>query len=537
MTKTKSTKRALLMSALALLMCVSMLIGSTYAWFTDSVTSANNKIVAGNLDVGLYLWTAAGEKVEITDESAPIFGAGSIAQNKNAETLWEPGKTQVAYLSIKNNGTLDLKYKVAINVEDVAKDLYKAMEYAIVPDATFGEVTSWTGGKTVTTGINATDANDVALKKGEEHFFALSIHMQEEAGNEYMNGQVNFDIKVLAGQLTSEEDSFGPDYDKLASYPGTGFATVTDGVSAVEIPIRNEQETKVGSVVIPAEAIAAGVTKMEANIADSSYDPNITIAAGLEMTTYDVSVVGLKENNDVPVKVQLRIKAGLDPATVALYHYDGEVPGIVYNPETGYVTFETLGFSPFSVVYDAESVYVAPPVEPEKPNHPTANVTQMTVAEAEAELGVIDWGSYGQWSPNPDLEAELDCLYKFECADTAQEAADGPFATWECDFYLKLDRDLGENEIFLGGNYGDFGWVGFHKGDVTLAAGEEIPLLGSVVTNGWTYADVANFVGTFYCGAGDVSDALEGATLTVMLRVTDPETGNSYNVNTINHVF
>ena len=54
MTKQKSTKRALLLSALSLLMCVSMLIGSTFAWFTDSVTSGNNKIVAGNLDVALY---------------------------------------------------------------------------------------------------------------------------------------------------------------------------------------------------------------------------------------------------------------------------------------------------------------------------------------------------------------------------------------------------------------------------------------------------------------------------------------------------
>ena len=55
MTKTKSTKRALLMSALALLMCVSMLIGSTFAWFTDSVTSAGNKIQAGTLQVDLPL--------------------------------------------------------------------------------------------------------------------------------------------------------------------------------------------------------------------------------------------------------------------------------------------------------------------------------------------------------------------------------------------------------------------------------------------------------------------------------------------------
>ena len=52
----KSTKRALLLSALSLIMCVSMLVGSTFAWFTDSVTSANNVIKSGNLDIKLEYW-------------------------------------------------------------------------------------------------------------------------------------------------------------------------------------------------------------------------------------------------------------------------------------------------------------------------------------------------------------------------------------------------------------------------------------------------------------------------------------------------
>ena len=222
MTKHKSTKRALLLSALSLLMCVSMLIGSTFAWFTDSVTSTGNKIQAGNLDVDLYLWTAGGSK-EITNESAPIFGAGAIAQDNNAETLWEPGKTQVAYLSIKNNGSLDLKYTVAVDVRDAdeEQDLYEVMQYAIINDAKYADVTAWNAanGVSVVPGVNATQADDVALKAGEEHFFALTIHMREEAGNEYMNGQVDFDLRVLATQLASEFDSFDNQYDANAKYP------------------------------------------------------------------------------------------------------------------------------------------------------------------------------------------------------------------------------------------------------------------------------------------------------------------------------
>ncbi len=107
MTKQKSTKRALLLSALSLLMCVSMLIGSTFAWFTDSVTSAGNKIQAGTLDIQLLMHDGS-DYADISESGKPIFGPGSVAQDVNAETLWEPGKTQVAYLAIKNNGNLDL---------------------------------------------------------------------------------------------------------------------------------------------------------------------------------------------------------------------------------------------------------------------------------------------------------------------------------------------------------------------------------------------------------------------------------------------
>ena len=239
MTKQKSTKRALLLSALSLLMCVSMLIGSTFAWFTDSVTSSGNKIKAGNLDVDLYLWTADGQS-EITNETAPIFGgANSIAATaNNADTLWEPGKTQVVYLSIKNNGSLDLKYKVALDVKDADADqnLYEVMKYAITNDARCGAVVPWDAAKgvSVVPGVNATQANDVALKAGEEHFFALSVHMDEAAGNQYQGGEVDFDIRVLATQLASEFDSFNNQYDKDAVYGDVMVSSDAELKAAIE---------------------------------------------------------------------------------------------------------------------------------------------------------------------------------------------------------------------------------------------------------------------------------------------------------------
>jgi len=150
----------------------------------------------------------------------------------------------------------------------------------------------------------------------------------------------------------------------------------------------------------------------------------------------------------------------------------------------------------------------------------------------------LTWGSYGQWSPTAGLESTLKTAYTFSCTETLAEVQAGDYADWHCDFYVKLDRDLGTNQLFLGGNYGTYGWIGFHNGDVTPSANEEIALLGSVTSNPWTYEDVVQNVGTFICGVGDVNNALNGATFTVMLRLTNPDDASEfYNIATINYTF
>ena len=110
---------------------------------------------------------------------------------------------------------------------------------------------------------------------------------------------------------------------------------------------------------------------------------------------------------------------------------------------------------------------------------------------------------------------------------------------------VSIDRDLtmnhadGTGDLFLGGNYGSFGWVGFENPDA-FQANEEIELLGSVTQNPWTYYDIATVVNTFVCGVAEThghEGSLEGATFTVKLRLTDPVTGEKYDVNTITYTF
>ena len=232
MNNTKTTKRALLSSVMAMLLCITMLIGTTFAWFTDSASTAINKIQAGKLDVQLLMYDGT-DYVDISNDSRAVFGRGSIAQNNNASTLWEPGKTQVAYLAIKNNGNLALKYKVALDVDNVSKNLYKVMEYAITPDATnTNPVSPWTTGNSVVEGTQVV-ANNVSLAKGATHYFALSVHMKEEAGNDYQGGEVDFDLTVLAKQDTVEYDSNNNTYDADAVYPVVTETEFKDALNAI----------------------------------------------------------------------------------------------------------------------------------------------------------------------------------------------------------------------------------------------------------------------------------------------------------------
>ena len=269
-----TTKRALLMSALALVLSFSMLLGTTFAWFTDTASSNGNKIIAGTLDVDLLMHDGT-DYVDISETSAPIFGKdGSLTANENnADTLWEPGKTQVAFLAIQNNGNLALKYTVSLVVRNVAKDLYKVMEYEIVPDAEYGDTVAWddAAAKSPAVGEQTVSDGEGHLAKDGIHYFALLIHMDELAGNNYMEGEVDFDLIVYATQDTVEKDFFDEYYDKDALF------AVADGVYVDE---------NTGDYVASSVSSLSNVSEL------ATKDPSITsVKLMTENGTVDVPVV------------------------------------------------------------------------------------------------------------------------------------------------------------------------------------------------------------------------------------------------------
>ena len=237
MTNKKGTKRSLLMSALAMLLCVSMLIGSTFAWFTDSVTSAGNIIKSGTLDISMK-WAKGTE-----DPAAANWQDASTTKIFNYDQ-WEPGYTEARHIAVKNEGTLALKYQLTIVPTGEVTDLADVIDVYYIKNATQlderADMSAYTPVGTLAELIdNKIAAVDVMpngrLAAGEGFAATLVLKMQESATNEYQNKSIgtDFAVKLIATQDTVETDSFDNLYDEDATYDGTvdnfiGIKTVED---------------------------------------------------------------------------------------------------------------------------------------------------------------------------------------------------------------------------------------------------------------------------------------------------------------------
>ena len=211
----KATKRALLTSVMALVMCVVMLVGTTFAWFTDTASTNVNRIVAGNLDVDI---------VDATDTSTSLdkgtlqflrAADGTDEPTKVENVLWEPGATFFTQgFKIANKGNLALKYKVVVSGTTGDTGLLKVMKFDVVSAMTkTGSEVDFAAnpGQLLPPTSDTPSVSDTYYLRG---------HMDESAGNEYKNMTLTgISVTVYATQLNSEFDSFGPDYDKNAEYP------------------------------------------------------------------------------------------------------------------------------------------------------------------------------------------------------------------------------------------------------------------------------------------------------------------------------
>jgi hypothetical protein len=208
-----------------------MLLGITYAWFVDSVSSANNIIKSGSLDIDIEY--AKGKNGSIS-EWKTVSGSSDIF---TPDAFWEPGKTEVVYFKVANYGTLDLKYKLTISILSETLGLNKDGGEICLSDNLVFKVVEMNDTLTVFTDRQAAimaaessqgikDYGGIAheLLAGDSDYLALIVHMPENLDNSFnyygtMAPSIELGINLLAIQMSSESDSFGPDYDAECEFP------------------------------------------------------------------------------------------------------------------------------------------------------------------------------------------------------------------------------------------------------------------------------------------------------------------------------
>ena len=235
MNNKRATKRALLTSVMALVMCVVMLVGTTFAWFTNTASTGVNKIVSGNLKVDII-----GENSDSHVEKLNFKKAATTDAEAGAEILWEPG---CRYLTegfrIANKGNLALKWKAQVNTGTTTAnegnfDLLDVIDFYLVTKAADGTETE-TALDEFTGNLKKTETSDVYYIKGV---------MQTTAGNDYQGLTLDgISITVIATQDTVENDSFDNQYDKDAPLDFEPVATA-DELKAAAVAGKNVQLTQ-----------------------------------------------------------------------------------------------------------------------------------------------------------------------------------------------------------------------------------------------------------------------------------------------------
>ena len=281
MTNFVTTKRALLTSVLSLVLCFAMLLGTTFAWFTDTVTSSGNVIQTGNLKVKME-WEEG--NVVVADSVWKDASQGPIFNNK----LWEPGRIEAKHIKITNVGTLALKYELNIVPQGTVSELADVIDVYYFETATQLDRSIATNGirlGTLAELLNpgtSENPNDNHISKlingkldenGDWDDFTIALKMQETAGNEYQDKSIgsDFSVQLLATQMASENDSFDNQYDANLDPNEDGiYASLDDGSTVFYYGEESENAGKVILTALPEDLGSEYVVPDEVDVSGTT---------------------------------------------------------------------------------------------------------------------------------------------------------------------------------------------------------------------------------------------------------------------------
>ena len=433
MLKLRSTK---LMCLLIAFIWTTVIIGSSYAYFIDSVQVTGNVIAAGNLKAGL----------EYKDKDGVWQPADNVAIFDYP--YWEPNYTDVQYIRVSNKGNLAFQYRLNVvpagilqgraNLMDVidvyygevdentviTKDNYKSLnklgtlsDLMYKQDAMFGILLP----NSTTTKVSLPDsAKNIADTGSVEAYIVL--HMQEDAGNEYqgLSAGNGFNLQLSATQYMYEEDSFGNSYDEKSEYPELipptilSVAVQPDANGRVPRDVAfNNPEVGVSAIVPAGAKMAPGATNLTLVVEEKkNSDADVTLSQKDKLTAYNVKVEGLAADNTVPVIINMgkAMSEGMNLGNYDLYHVENGVTiqmtlvgtaaeldahnEFFYNPATGEVIVAMATFSEVALVEDTENAWKG---EFDYTWYDASKI-ELTIANADqlAGFGAIVGGMNGQ---------------------------------------------------------------------------------------------------------------------------------------------
>ena len=307
-------------SLLSLVLCTTMFLGTTYAWFTSEVNNINNEIYIGTLDVGLF-------KHDGLNGEGKVKWADLASSDTNNTKLfdggirWEPGYTALETIKVANEGDLAFKYVLnftdgtsveetnPINETDaIPADAAKCFEvwvydhranegkenvspkpnsYAALTAENSGWVCAGSldellAGKSVLGGVMnvvrdedpTTPTNDGTTDGvATENTYTIALHMRENATSAVMGQRIKLNVKLVAYQMVAEQDSFNEQWQY-------------DQMVATEEQLREALENG-GMVALASDIdLARGVTiPADKTVVLDLNGHKITGAASVEMTT------------------------------------------------------------------------------------------------------------------------------------------------------------------------------------------------------------------------------------------------------------
>ena len=390
MKKKLCTNRALLKSVISLILCIAMLAGSTFAWFTDSVSSARNLITAGNLDVELY------HADKGTNEADEKVDGNTVLFDDVDSNLWEPGAMVWEKFTVKNAGDLALKYQFKLNAFDatvIDGVSFATMLKVAVVDANFDYTrenvkaipeSQWKN-------IDAVDivSSTAPLLADESESFGVIIWWKPTKDDNRFNmnnGQTD-EVKVEVGvilnatQAPYEEDGFDSNYDENSVWdvltPGEKFSATTwvtpndEGKVGADTTV-GDTDGNIYANVPAGVQMVDGANALKLTVAaKTETESNVTATERSEVVrSVDVHIDGVSEDNTVPMIITLNgiLPTGLNRNNVKLYHVEDGVTfemtlvdnpanhnEFSYDPATGNVVMTIASFSEIIVYGDTKS--------------------------------------------------------------------------------------------------------------------------------------------------------------------------------------